>query len=93
MGFQSEASCQDAVETIAAARGWLSWHDKDSRRNDAGFPDLVLIRERVVFVECKSESGRLSRAQIRFLGALRDAGQEVYVVRPSDLNEIERVLA
>lgn len=92
-GVQSEAAFQRAVEQLAAVRGWICWHDHDSRRNEAGFPDLLLIRERVVWIECKAESGRLSVAQVRFLGALHNAGQEVYVARPSNLEMIEGVLA
>ena len=92
-GAQSEASWQAEVERLAALRGWICWHDHDSRRNDAGFPDLLLIRERVVWIECKSRGGRLSLHQVGFLAALRDAGQEVYLMRPSDLDKLLRVLA
>lgn len=90
---QSEATWQKQVEQLAAEYGWICWHDHDSRRNDAGFPDLLLIRERVVFIECKTETGRLSQAQSAFLAGLRAAGQEVYVMRPSDVGHLLQVLA
>lgn len=90
---QSEASWQAEIETLAALRGWICWHDRDSRMNDAGFPDLLLIRERVVWIEVKKESGVLTKPQIAFLAALQHAGQEVYVMRPSNLGDVLRVLA
>ncbi len=89
----SEKQFQAEVERIAARCGWVSFHDRDSRRNDAGFPDLLLIRERIVWAELKSEHGKVSADQRRFLYGLLAAGQEVYIWRPADLDEIERVLA
>lgn len=92
-GTQSEALLQAHLEQFAALHGWVCWHDWDSRRNAAGLPDLLLIRERVVWIEVKSAKGRMRTAQIRFIEALRDAGQEVYVARPENVEEIEGVLA
>lgn len=83
----------DQVMALAALRGWKAWHDTDSRRNAAGFPDLVLLRDRVVWAELKSERGRLRDEQARFLTLLRAAGQEVYVWRPSDWDALMGVLA
>ena len=39
----------------------------------SGWPDLVLVRERVVFVELKADDGRISEAQVGVREALRDA--------------------
>lgn len=58
-----------------------------------GFPDLILVRERVVWIETKSEDGRLSAEQEEWLKALRSAGQEAHVMRPSDWEKVERILA
>ena len=60
----------------------------------AGFPDLVLCKpgRNVKFVELKTERGKLSPAQERWLNDLRLAGQEVYVWRPSDWNKAVEVL-
>lgn len=90
---QPEAVWQKQVEQLAAERGWICWHDRDSRRNDAGFPDLLLMRERVVWIECKSAGGRLREAQAAFMAALAAAGQEVYLMRPGDLDKLLKVLA
>lgn len=49
-----------------------------------GFPDLVLVRDRVIFAELKSTKGVLSNEQVDWSGALIGAGAEYYVWRPSD---------
>lgn len=94
----SESDLQQRIIDRAKALGWLVYHTYDSRRSTAGFPDLVLARsEHVIFVEVKSEKGRLTQAQVEWLRALgiRDPLFEpgVYVWRPSDMAEIEKVLA
>lgn len=51
---------------------------------DVGFPDLVLVRERVVWAELKTSTGRLSPEQQAWIESLRAAGQEVYLWTHSD---------
>lgn len=83
------------AQVVAYARlmGWRSYHTHDSRRSDAGFPDLVLIRRpRIVWVELKADRGRLTGEQRAWLDDLRACGQEVFLWRPSDFREIEKVL-
>jgi VRR-NUC domain len=50
-----------------------------------GFPDLVLVRERVMFVELKSEGNSLSPEQRRWIERLHGAAAEIYVWKPRDL--------
>ena len=65
-----------------------------------GFPDLVAIRPdkfgryngRVVFVELKSDKGKLSKEQAEWIADLGSAGAETYVWRPSDWNELVKIL-
>lgn len=58
-----------------------------------GFPDLVLVGvKKTIFAELKSAKGRLGPDQHTWLGRLSQSGQTVYVWRPSDRPEIERVL-
>jgi hypothetical protein len=71
---------------------WKAYHTHDSRYSAAGFPDLVLVRERVVFAELKTDRGVISPAQAEWLAKLRRAGAEVHLWRPADWREIERVL-
>ena len=74
-GTVSEAAFMDTILQASALYGWLAYHTHDSRRSTAGFPDLVLIKPpRVLFLEVKSERGRLSRAQADVLAMLQECG-------------------
>jgi hypothetical protein len=88
----TEAAFQKLVEQLARLMGWLCYHTHDSRRSAAGFPDLVLVRERIIFVELKSATGRLSAEQERWIARLQTAGAVVYLWRPTDWREIEATL-
>lgn len=88
-----EKELQADVKQIATVLGWRrSYHTFDSRRSDTGFPDLVLVRDRVVFCELKRERGKTTDVQREWLRALRKAGAEVYVVRPRNVDAFARVL-
>lgn len=78
--------------TRVARPAWRYYHTRNSKRSVAGFPDLTLWRERVVFAELKTETGKLTRAQEDVVEQLQMAGAEVYVWRPSDRPEVERIL-
>jgi hypothetical protein len=70
------------------AKGWRTPVSADGK----GFPDLVLVRDRVIFAELKGELGRLTSDQRNWVGNLDRAGAEVHVWRPIDLEEIECTL-
>jgi len=60
-----------------------------------GFVDLVLVnkeKKRVIFSELKTDKGRLSPEQKEWIEDLREAGQEVYIWRPKDWEEIMETL-
>jgi VRR-NUC domain len=59
-----------------------------------GFPDLVLTRDRVIFAELKSSTGRVGVNQQDWLHALSHAGAECHVWYPRDWTDgtIEKVL-
>lgn len=89
----TEKQLQRQLVDLAQATGWKrTYHTFDSRRSSSGFPDLVLVRERVVFVELKTERGRPSDAQRDWIEALLAAGAEAYIVRPRHLDAIAAVL-
>lgn len=104
---QSEKQFEAAVVEFAKLNGWKVFHPFDSRRSEAGWPDLTLVRDGwLVFAELKTEKGALSRKQREWLEALQipswrlhtrpgyeEALMLVRVWRPSDWPEIERVLA
>lgn len=108
----AESELQAAVIELAQLRGWLRHHDRPGAtaggrwatqiQGDPGFPDDLLIRgPRLLVVEAKTEKGKLTQAQLRWLAAFRCVQEaaggavEVYVWRPSDWSsgEIERRLS
>jgi len=68
--------------------GWRTAVSADG----AGFPDCVFARERIVWAELKSKTGQLTAEQYEWLEALAEAGQEVYLWRPGDFEELVEVL-
>jgi hypothetical protein len=105
---QSERSFMGQVLTYARLMGWRIFHDsatntarrcsacgavRGTPRNAAGLPDLILVRRpRVVWAELKSQRGKATEDQRDWLDDLRASGQHVYLWRPSDWPEIEKVL-
>jgi len=103
-GTVSEKAFMDTILQAAEIYGWWTYHTHDSRRSTAGFPDLVLIKPpRVIFLEVKSERGRLSREQADVLAMLQECGPlscrferdgvSAAMVRPSDWEQIVEWLA
>lgn len=98
---QSEAEFTTAILELADLYGWskeLRFHDEDSKRNRAGFPDWVLVREqpapRIVFVELKSEKGIVRKKQKLWLRALAACpGPCVHLWRPSDWSSARACLS
>jgi hypothetical protein len=94
---EPELAFQRAVCNLLKVRGWLYFHDYDSRKNARGFPDLIAVRrQRLLFVELKSADGKVTDDQADWLyrlGALGSAEVEAHVWRPADWPTIERLLA
>lgn len=92
----SEDDWQVQVLHLAALHGWaLSYHTLRSTGSTAGWPDLVLVhrrRQRAIFVELKTDHGRLTAAQRTWLCALQVAGLEATVWRPKDLTAVRAAL-
>ena len=89
----SEADFQAQVLQLAKLMRWRCYHTHDSRRSEAGFPDLTLVRGgRLIFAELKAEKGKVTGSQQAWLTDLKDTGAEVYLWRPSDWVDIERIL-
>lgn len=91
----TEDQLQQAVTGMADHLRIRWHHEVDSRRSKAGFPDLVLVGARVLFVELKTQRGRLRPEQNEWLSALlRAQGVSACVWRPMDLLDgtVERTL-
>lgn len=81
----TERQFQTRVTTFATAIGWWVYHPYDSRRSREGWPDLTLIRgSRLLFLELKTQSGRIRPEQLDVITRLKTAGQTALIVRPSD---------
>ena len=94
-----EADWQATVVAAARYLGWLVWHPYDARRSAAGYPDLTLVRPggngtaRLVFLELKTERGRVRPEQQVWLDALSQVpGVVAMVARPSQWDEVLEVL-
>lgn len=64
-------------------RNGFHWHIPDSREMEKGLPDsIVLLPERLIFIENKRHNGKVSAVQRRVLEMLRQVKTiEVYVLR------------
>ena len=90
----TEKIFMESIIDLARSTGWMVYHTYDSRRSTAGFPDLVMTKhKRLVIAEIKTETGKTSPDQDKWLETLRTArGVKVKLWRPSDWPEIERTL-
>lgn len=90
----TEKEWLEQVRKLAAQLGWLTYHPHQSMRSEPGFPDLTLVRERVIFAELKrhAASAKLSPHQEFWRGRLLAAGAEYYLWRPGDADQLVRIL-
>lgn len=103
----SEAEFQRIILTLFRTYGWTVAHFGNTvkyvrrgnsykvipDKNAAGFPDIVATRKgRLIFAELKREDGIVSKSQQTWLDALALTGAEVFVWRPSQLEEINRII-
>lgn len=88
----SEKKFQAAVIAFAESHGWKHWHCNNPRGSVAGFLDLVLVRNSVIFAELKVKGGRLSDEQRDWIECLKMANAAVFVWTPLDWPMIEEIL-
>ena len=93
----SEREFQKQVVALLRLHGFFRiFHPYDSRRSEPGWPDLTAVsvrQRRVLYLELKTEKGRVSAAQQDWIDHLTEAGAEAHVVRPSQWRELERIIA
>lgn len=80
-------------KALARQLGWHSYHTLRSKGSAPGYPDRTLWRDRLIVAELKTEKGKPTDRQREVLTALAKAGAEVYLWRPSDLDEIGQILS
>lgn len=96
-----EPRWQRWVVATARANGWtVRVMDQRNRRgvlhaqseDQRGWPDLLLVDDRVVWVELKPKGGKLSAMQRDKIDRLVDAGAEVHIMEPSHWGELLALL-
>lgn len=97
-----EADFQGTVIEYADLFGWAVAHFRKAQTakgwrtpvaaDGKGFPDLLLVRERVIYAEIKRDDGQLTLEQRQWRDWLLAAGQEYYTWRPRDWEEIMTIL-
>ena len=84
-GVAREASLHEEIFDECRRRGWIALHGSMAERTHRtqGEPDFVILadRGRVLFVECKSRTGKLSPAQAALKFHAEKLGHTVHVVR------------
>ncbi len=75
---------------IPTERGWRTAVAADGK----GFPDLLMVRDRVIVAEVKGDTDRMKKEQHEWLSAFRLAGIAAHVWTPESWRsgEIERIL-
>ncbi len=91
---QAEADFQKQVIELAESLGWHVRHNADSRRTQAGEPDLELLRGATMLrLELKTEKGIVTPAQAAYIARLRLVRfVEADVVRPHHLDQLADTL-
>ena len=84
-GTVREASLHEEIFDECRRRGWIALHGSMAERTcrTLGEPDFTILAEagRVLFVECKTRSGKLSPAQAALKFHAEKLGHMVHVVR------------
>lgn len=92
----SEAAFQRLITDLAEWCGWVVEHNADSRRTQAGIPDLALYRpwgtRRVLLRELKREAGRVRPEQLARGQLYLRCGLDWCVWKPSMWDDIVATL-
>lgn len=99
----TEAEWQKQVTDLAELYGWVWAHFRPAKTSrgwrtpvagpgGAGFPDLVMWRDRLILVELKRDGGRQTEAQRWVERTMLAAGAEFYVFRPGLFDVVHDVL-
>lgn len=85
----SEEAFQRRILEYCQLRGFKVFHDNDARRNERGWPDLVIGGPNGVLIrELKTDTGRIRPDQEEWLALLQAAGYDAAVWRPRDWERI-----
>lgn len=78
-----ESELQRKVLNLGKENGWAIFHDRSRKMNDPGWGDnfIFLPDHKIVLIELKSETGRLSKEQKDLRLILNYLGHPVYMAR------------
>jgi hypothetical protein len=91
------------VIKLAQRLGWAVFHARATQvrpgkfitavaGDGVGFVDLVMVRDRVLFVELKTNTGAIRERQKTWISKIRNAKGEVYLWRPKHWDLIVKTL-
>lgn len=99
---QSESDFCKQVIQLARLYGWKVAHFRPAmtkhgwrtpvQGDGKGFPDCILVRNKVIVAELKSEKGKPSAEQVEWLDRFRAAGCEAYLWKPEDWDDLVAIL-
>ena len=93
-GVIREASLHEEIFDECRRRGWIALHGSMAERTcrTLGEPDFTILADggRVLFVECKTRTGKLSPAQAALKFHAEKLGHTIHVVR--SLEEFQKLL-
>jgi len=83
----TEKQLQTKLIKILEKNGWYVIKFNDRYR--AGIPDMIAIKcGRTVWIELKSDTGKLSGPQERTLADLAGHGAEVFIIKPKNIGDL-----
>lgn len=93
-----EQEFQHIIIKLAEQQGWLVYHVANVRgqlraKSSVGFPDLILVKHKLVAWECKRKGKKASPQQDVWLEALSNIGIESRVITEDDFDYVTRVLS
>ncbi len=93
-GTVRESELHEEIFDECRARGWIALHGSMAERTcrTLGEPDFTILADggRVLFVECKTRTGKLSPAQAALKFHAEKLGHTIHVVR--SLEEFRQIL-
>ena len=93
-GVSRESELHEEIFNECRARGWIALHGSMAERTcrTLGEPDFTILADggRVLFVECKTRTGKLSPAQAALKFHAEKLGHTIHVVR--SLEEFRKLL-
>lgn len=81
----TEAQLQKAVTDLCRLYGLWWHHQRYSIGSGAGWPDLTICGQKIIFRELKRQDKEPTPAQLEWGAILRRTGQDWDVWKPSDL--------